>query len=134
MSTRFIHQSLIVAISTASLIGGCASSQTRTDARNGDHAMHTIQVLYFDGCPNTPPVIESAKAVAHELGDNWRVEMINLESLPEDDTRRGYGSPTILFKGKDLSGLPTPTSSALSCRHYPDGNPTGASIRSALGR
>ncbi len=134
MRTRCIHRSFTAAaIAATSLSFGCASSPTRTDVTNGDHAMHTIQVLYFDGCPNTPPVIESAKAAAHDLGDDWQVEMIDLESLPEDDTRRGYGSPTILFGGKDLFGLPTPSSSTLSCRHYPDGNPTRASIREALG-
>jgi len=139
MLTQTSHRSRLFLFLAASFAGslffvGCDSSQNRDDATSGDHAVHTIQVLYFDGCPNTPPVIQSAKAAARDLGDDWRVEAIDLESLSEDDTRRGYGSPTVLYQDRDLFGLPTPTSNALSCRHYPGGNPTSASIRSALER
>ena len=137
MNTRLNHRlSLSGVLLWVVLVSGCVSGTMRDDQHtlNGARVMHTIQVLYFDGCPNTPPVIEAARAVAEDLGEDWEVEMIDLESLPQRDTRRGYGSPTILFEDRDLFGLPEPTSGALSCRHYPGGNPTRASIRSALGR
>lgn len=125
-----------ILLMSALFLSGCMSRDTlESQASNdGDKDMHVIEVLYFDGCPNTPPVIEEAEAVAIDLGDDWRVERVDLESLPANDTRRGYGSPTVLYAGKDLFGLPASSSSALSCRHYPGGNPTRESIRSALGR
>ena len=35
-------------------------------------------------------------------------EIIDQETLPADDVRRGYPTPTILVRGADLFGLPEP--------------------------
>lgn len=91
-----------------------------------------LVVLYFDGCPNTPPLLESARRAVARLGDPWELVRVDLEALPDDDPRRGYGSPTILLGGEDLFGLPAPSTSALSCRHYPGGLPTAEAVIDAV--
>lgn len=98
----------------------------------GAPAAHELTVLYFDGCPNTPPVIEAAEQAAALLGSDWSVSTIDLEALPDDDLRRGYGSPTVLVSGRDLFGAPAPTSATLSCRHYAAGVPDAHAIVAAV--
>ena len=48
---------------------------------------------------------EALKAVGRPLD----YQFIALESLPADDARTGYPTPTILLGARDLFGLPTPT-------------------------
>lgn len=35
--------------------------------------------------------------------------MVDLDTLPASDSRRGYPTPTLLYKGVDLFGMPAPT-------------------------
>ena len=35
---------------------------------------------------------------------------VDLASLPEDDLRLGYGTPTVLVDGVDIMGVPKPKS------------------------
>lgn len=118
-------------------LAGCSYNQASpapADPASGAHAMHTLEILSFDGCPNTPPVVEATEAAVRSLGDDWQLVRVDLEALPEDDLRRGYGSPTILYKGSDLFGQPAPSSPTLSCRHYANGVPDRNRIVAALGR
>jgi hypothetical protein len=34
--------------------------------------------------------------------------LIDVDKLEPSDARRGYGTPTILYKNRDLFGIPTP--------------------------
>jgi hypothetical protein len=58
-------------------------------------------------------------------------DVVDLEQLPSTDMRRGFGSPTILFNGRDLfgTGSPGPT---MSCRLYKEGTPTPTLIAEHL--
>ena len=97
--------------------------------------MPTLTVLYFDGCPNTPGVIDAAKKAASRLGGGWDVQTVDLEQLPREDLRRGWGSPTVLVDDRDLFGAPPPASPTMSCRHYSDGVPdTEAIVRAVRDR
>jgi len=120
-------------------LAGCSYDQASPANASFSHnararTMHTIELLYFDGCPNTPPVIKATEAAVRSLGDDWALVRVDLKSLPEDDLRRGYGSPTILYQGRDLFGEPAPVSPALNCRHYAGGPPDRDRIFAALGR
>lgn len=83
-----------------------------------------IEVLGFEGCPNTPVFIERTRAAATNCGLDATVVYVDQEALAEADIRRGYPTPTALANGSDLFGMPVPTSTAMSCRSYPGGVPT----------
>ncbi len=85
------------------------------------HQQAQIELLYFDGCPNTPPFKESLDQAARQIHTTYT--LIDLTKLPENDIRRGYGSPTILLDGHDLFDMPVPQSPTMSCRIYSDGLP-----------
>lgn len=91
-----------------------------------------IEVLGFEGCPNTPTFIERIRSAAKASGLDATVVYVDQEALGETDIRRGYPTPTALVNDRDLFGMPVPTSNAMSCRSYQGGVPTVDEIAARL--
>lgn len=94
--------------------------------------MRTIEVLGFESCPNTPAILASTRAAVERLGLAASIAYIDQENLPEGDVRRGWPTPTVLVDGRDLFGMPEPTTPAMGCRMYPGGVPTVDDIAERL--
>ncbi|QOJ01015.1 MAG: hypothetical protein HRU70_11110 [Phycisphaeraceae bacterium] len=92
----------------------------------------TIELLGFEGCPNTPAMRDNLKAALTAVGEGWTFKDTDQERLPEDDLRRGYPTPTVLVNGRDLYGLPVPTAPSMGCRMYPGGVPSTADLAEKL--
>ncbi|HRP64280.1 MAG TPA: hypothetical protein PK400_13350 [Phycisphaerales bacterium] len=92
----------------------------------------SIEVLGFDGCPNTQPLLDNVQRAANTLRVAVNVRYVNQEQLAHDDMRRGWPAPTVLVNGKDLFGMEPPTSPAMGCRMYPGGTPSEAAVTAAL--
>lgn len=84
----------------------------------------TVQLLYFDGCPNYEALLPRLRALLDEAGADAALELRRIES--EEDARRlrFLGSPTVRVDGRDVE----PDAGAredfgLKCRLYrtPDG-------------
>lgn len=91
----------------------------------------TIELLGFDDCPNTPAMRANLAAALAALDRGWTFVETDQAALPEGDPRRGYPTPTVLIDGRDLYGLPVPTTPNMGCRIYPGGVPEATDI---LGR
>lgn len=87
-----------------------------------------IELLGFPGCPNTPAMRSNLRAALESISGDLTFQDVNQESLPRSDTRRGWPTPTVLVNGKDLFGMPSPSTSAMGCRVYAGGVPDSASI------
>ena len=99
--------------------------------------MPTVELIYFPGCPH----VEMARAqlvrafAAAKVRPRWREFRTGDPDLPGH--ARGFGSPTILVDGRDVTGG-APADSAEACRLYTDetgrrsGLPSLASITAAL--
>lgn len=89
-----------------------------------------IQLLYFDGCPN----LERARVVLRDAmiaeHIDQAIEELDLESPTAPESVRGWGSPTILIDGKDVTGAHRTAGS--SCRLYANGAPIIDEIRARL--
>lgn len=86
-----------------------------------------IELVYFDGCPNAKPARENLRAVlASASWTEW-----NLSSPETPERFRGYGSPTVLVDGRDVTGE-ADGNGAMACRA--DGAPSPELIREALAR
>jgi mercuric ion transport protein len=89
-----------------------------------------VQLLYFEGCPN----LELARAALREAMAaeqiDARVDEIDVEAEDAPEWARGWGSPTILIDGTDLTGATR--SNGPSCRLYEDGAPSVEQIRARL--
>ncbi len=111
-----------------------------------DETRPRVELLGFDGCPNTPKMrAELAAALelldggggggggVHRLeagatGGGWAFVDIDQEALPAGDIRRGYPTPTVLVNRRDIFGLPVPEGPSMGCRMYPGGVPGAGEI------
>jgi hypothetical protein len=81
--------------------------------------MITVEVLFFDGCPNHEPTVELARSVVAELGVAAEVREVAVEEPQDAETLRFLGSPSVRVNGRDIEpGAQDRTSFALSCRMY----------------
>ncbi len=90
-----------------------------------------IQFLMFEGCPLADAAREQLEAALAELGiDDY--EEIDLQAPDTPESLRGWGSPTILIDGADVTGQPKGES--LSCRVYdgPERVPNAKDIARAV--
>jgi hypothetical protein len=93
-----------------------------------------VELLYFEGCPNSRIVDDRLTALESELGFKLSRREV---ATPEDAERLGYrGSPTMLVDGIDpfVGGQ---ARIGLSCRIYetpagPAGCPTDEQLRNSL--
>lgn len=117
---------LTLAILLSTLIPGCSE---QPDHAESDAML--IEVLGFEGCPNTPLFVERVEAAAQAVG-GFELLYIDQESLADDDLRRGYPTPTALLGGRDIFGMPVPKSPEMGCRLYQGGLPTTEVIAGRL--
>ena len=87
-----------------------------------------IEFLGFDGCPNTPVLLERLRVAS----PSSKIISVDLMKLKSSDARLGWGAPTILVDGKDLFGLRPSPDRAVSCRNWSMGLPEISDIKKAL--
>lgn len=96
--------------------------------------MLQVDVLYFKGCPNHPPVVELVKQVAADVGLD--VEVVETEVLDQAEAQRlrFLGSPTIQVNGIDVvPEARSRTDFSFSCRTYDgQGRPTRETLSAAM--
>lgn len=99
---------------------------------------HTIEVLFFDGCPNLTGTIERVRAAANDELD-FAVRLVRVESEDEAREKQFLGSPSVRVDGVDVEpSARERTDFGLQCRVYPqerggfEGMPSVDMIRRAL--
>ncbi len=92
----------------------------------------TIELLGFPGCPDTPQMRANLTAALEQLGNGAVFADTNQETLPENDLRRGWPTPTVLLNDKDLFGMAPPTAPSMGCRIYAGGVPDAQTITGKL--
>jgi hypothetical protein len=64
--------------------------------------------LTRDGCVNTARMRSSLDQALKSLALPTNYEVIDADKLERSDRRRGYGTPTVLYKSRDLFGMAEP--------------------------
>ncbi len=62
----------------------------------------TVEVLFFDGCPNHGPAVDLAKEVVADLVPDVQVEEVEVRDAEDAARLRFLGSPTIRVDGMDI--------------------------------
>lgn len=75
-------------------------------------SMRDLVFLTRNGCRNTDSMRSSLDQALKSLALPVSYELIDLDKLKPTDIRRGYGTPTVLYKNRDLFGMATPSASS----------------------
>ena len=71
-------------------------------------AAKQMVLLTSGSCVNTPKMRANLDAALTALGKPASYTVIDLDTLPASDIRRGYPTPTVLYGGTDVFDMPTP--------------------------
>jgi len=90
--------------------------------------MTTIELVYFQGCPNADTARTNVRTALEALGRP--TDITEWDQLAPDAPAhiKRYGSPTILVNGRDITGVGE--SAGATCRA--DGAPSTDAIRAAI--
>jgi hypothetical protein len=101
-------------------------------------ALPTVELLYFEGCPNYGVARASIERIAAEEDVAIDLRLVEVSSPEEAEATRFLGSPSIRVDGRDVEpGADDRDAFVLACRVYRteagvDGQPSDAWIRAAL--
>ena len=71
-------------------------------------SVNNLVFLTRDGCVNTARMRSSLDEALKALALPTDYALINVDKLESSDRRRGYGTPTVLYNGRDLFGMAAP--------------------------
>jgi hypothetical protein len=97
-----------------------------------------IELLYFEGCPNHAPAMETLRQTLNSLGREDQIHLVRIRTQAEAEAIRFVGSPSIRINGSDIeSWARTAKGFGLSCRTYvngslPGGIPSAELLRRAI--
>lgn len=78
-----------------------------------------IEVLAFDGCPNTEPTIALVHRLINEMQLDVEVRRVEVPDAETAAAQRFLGSPSIRVNGRDVEpGADARLDYAFSCRVY----------------
>lgn len=79
----------------------------------------TIEILYFDGCPNHETLLPHLRDLLDNAGIDRVIELRRVEDDDAAQRERFLGSPTVRVNGRDVEpGADTRTDFGLKCRLY----------------
>jgi len=81
-----------------------------------------VELLAIDSCPLSGTLRTRLQQSLERCGIACTINDVNLAALPENDARRCFGSPTVLYSGKELFGCKPSNSKELTCRIYSGGD------------
>lgn len=84
------------------LVSACGESYPETQPQR-DFAFLTSQ-----DCPNAAVMRARLDEALERMGRPPDYMVVDLTTLSETDARRAYPSPTVLYAGRDLFGMPEP--------------------------
>lgn len=70
--------------------------------------MKELTFLTRDGCVNTPDMVNNLDDALKSLGLPTDYAHLDIGKPPKRDVRTGYPTPTVLYKGRDILGMPVP--------------------------
>ncbi len=79
----------------------------------------TIEVLYFEGCPNHERAVALVRQVLAAEQIAAPVHLIRIATNAEARRHGFYGSPTIRINGEDIAPVSARAVPGLVCRVYP---------------
>jgi len=93
----------------------------------------SVDVLYFEDCPNHLPTLERIHEILREEGCDAEVREVLVTDVPTAQSVRFLGSPTIRVNDIDIEPSASERQDfGLMCRRYAGGIPSHELIRTAV--
>ena len=70
---------------------------------------HDLVFVTRDECVNTPDMMIGLDDALRAMHLPLDYQVVNLGKLPRTDPRVGYPTPTVLYRNRDIFGMPEPT-------------------------
>ena len=86
----------------------CTMEQTVRQPPPGGASASTVVLLTRGGCVTTETMRARLDDALRAMGLTLEYEVLDLDSVPESDPRRGYPTPTLLYGNRDVFDLPVP--------------------------
>jgi len=100
-------RSLAVVLGVVAIVAGC-SVKSENNAAAGNPSMKNLVFLTRSGCVNTATMRANLDDALKALALPNDYQFIDADTLTESDPRGGYGTPTVLYAGRDLFGMDEP--------------------------
>ena len=100
---------VIDAIKEALAPGQLRTRPGSTAAPSGEPSTQGLVFLTRGGCANTTVMRGHLDEALKALGLAVGYEVVNQDTLPDTDGRRGYPTPTLLYADRDVFGMPGPS-------------------------
>ena len=90
------------------LAWGCGERPSQTSAARPTTMKNDLVFVTRDGCVNTPDMLTNVDDALRALGLPLDYQIVDLGKLAPTDPRSGYPTPTVLYRNRDLFGMPEP--------------------------
>ena len=110
-SVTGMSRRLFVAAVGSLLSGACQARKPQpvTAAPTRKSVRADLVFITRDGCVNTPDMFNNLDDALRSLNLALDYQVVSLGRLPQSDPRTGYPTPTVLYRGRDVFGMPEPT-------------------------
>ena len=86
----------------------CTTQQTARQRPPANASATKLVFLTRGGCANTETMRANLDVALKSMGSTSTYDVVDLDTLPDADARRGYPTPTLLYENRDVFGLPEP--------------------------
>ena len=90
------------------LAWGCGERPSQRSTARPTTMKNDLVFVTRDGCVNTPDMLLNVDDALRALRLPLDYQVVNLGTLPPSDPRSGYPTPTVLYRNRDLFGMPEP--------------------------
>jgi hypothetical protein len=85
-----------------------AACSARKDIPSANQASGQLVLLTRVGCANVETMRGRVGDALRDMQLPAEFDIVDLDTLPPSDVRRGYPTPTLLYAGRDVFGLSVP--------------------------
>jgi hypothetical protein len=99
---------ILLGAALALLVVVTACARAPQQQKTEKPSMDELVFLTRQGCVNTETMRANFDGALTSLGLPHQYQFIDADTLAPSDARGGYGTPTILYNGRDLFDMPEP--------------------------
>jgi hypothetical protein len=102
----------VIAVVCSGLTASCGQSAALIKPAAQARLVNDLVLLTREGCLNTDRMRKNLDQALLAMGLPPQYVLVDLTDAGPGDPRAGFGTPTVLHRGRDVFGMPAPTGNA----------------------